>query len=32
MDSTLNYLLFGWYPYLCVTVLIVGSILRAAAG
>ena len=28
MDSTLNYLLFGWYPYLCVTVLIVGSILR----
>lgn len=28
MENTINYLLFGWYPYLCVTVLIVGSILR----
>lgn len=28
MREFVNYLLFGWYPYLAVTVLIVGSILR----
>src|SRR5690625_2442559 len=28
MDSFLNQLAFGWYPYLAVTVLIVGSVLR----
>lgn len=28
MNEFLNYLLFGWYPYLCITVLIVGSIVR----
>lgn len=28
MDEFLNQLAFGWYPYLAVTVLIVGSILR----
>jgi nitrate reductase gamma subunit len=28
MNELVNYLLFGWYPYLCVTVLIVGSIIR----
>ncbi len=28
MREFVNYLLFGWYPYLAVTVLVVGSILR----
>ena len=28
MDEFLNQLAFGWYPYLAITVLIVGSILR----
>jgi nitrate reductase gamma subunit len=28
MDDFLNQLAFGWYPYLAVTVLVVGSILR----
>jgi nitrate reductase gamma subunit len=28
MRDFINYLLFGWYPYLAVTVLILGSILR----
>lgn len=28
MREFVNYLLFGWYPYLAVTVLILGSILR----
>jgi nitrate reductase gamma subunit len=28
MRETLNYIVFGWYPYLCVTVFLVGSILR----
>jgi nitrate reductase gamma subunit len=28
MNNFINYLLFGWYPYVCVTVLIVGSIYR----
>lgn len=28
MNQFINYLLFGWYPYVCITVLILGSILR----
>ena len=28
MNAFINQLAFGWYPYLAVTVLIVGSILR----
>lgn len=28
MREFVNYLLFGWYPYVCITVLILGSILR----
>lgn len=28
MAETLNYVLFGWYPYLCLTVLLLGSLLR----
>src|SRR3546814_2503156 len=28
MNDFLNQLVFGWYPYLAVTVLVVGSILR----
>ena len=28
MENLINHLAFGWYPYLAVTVLIVGSILR----
>ncbi|HSM10698.1 MAG TPA: respiratory nitrate reductase subunit gamma, partial [Lysobacter sp.] len=28
MNSFINQLAFGWYPYLAVTVLILGSILR----
>ncbi len=28
MSEFVNYLLFGWFPYLAVTVMIVGSILR----
>src|SRR5690606_29229204 len=28
MNDFLNQLAFGWYPYLAVTVLVVGSILR----
>src|SRR3546814_10834403 len=28
MNDFLNQLFFGWYPYLAVTVLVVGSILR----
>jgi nitrate reductase gamma subunit len=28
MNDFINQLAFGWYPYLCVTVLVVGSILR----
>jgi nitrate reductase gamma subunit len=32
MHEFINYLLFGWYPYLAVTVLIVGSILRFDKG
>lgn len=32
MNEFINYLLFGWYPYLAITVLIVGSILRFDKG
>lgn len=32
MHEFINYLLFGWYPYLAITVLIVGSILRFDKG
>lgn len=28
MTPTLNHVLFGWYPYLCLTVFLVGSLLR----
>jgi len=28
MRETLNYIVFGWYPYLCVTVFLVGSLIR----
>jgi nitrate reductase gamma subunit len=28
MRESLNYAIFGWYPYLCLTVFIVGSIIR----
>lgn len=32
MDGLINYILFGWYPYIAVTVLIVGSIIRFDKG
>lgn len=28
MANYINHLLFGWYPYLCLTVFLVGSLLR----
>src|ERR1700751_4624056 len=28
MRETLNYIVFGWYPYLCLTVFLVASLLR----
>ncbi|MFO7477536.1 MAG: respiratory nitrate reductase subunit gamma [Methyloceanibacter sp.] len=28
MAEYINYALFGWYPYLCLTVFVVGSLLR----
>lgn len=28
MNGTLNHVLFGWYPYLCLTTFLVGSLLR----
>ncbi len=28
MRDAINYIVFGWYPYLCLTVFIVGSWLR----
>jgi nitrate reductase gamma subunit len=28
MRESLNYIVFGWYPYLCATVFLVGSVLR----
>ncbi|GAA5523672.1 respiratory nitrate reductase 2 gamma chain [Microbulbifer aestuariivivens] len=32
MNSVINYLLFGWYPYVVLTVLILGSIIRFDKG
>ncbi len=32
MREFVNYMLFGWYPYIAITVLIVGSILRFDKG
>ena len=28
MSATLNYLVYGWYPYLCLTVFLLGSLIR----
>jgi nitrate reductase gamma subunit len=28
MRETINHIVFGWYPYLCLTVFILGSLLR----
>jgi nitrate reductase gamma subunit len=28
MRETLNYIVFGWYPYLCLTVFLLGSLVR----
>jgi nitrate reductase gamma subunit len=28
MNTTLNHMLFGWYPYLCLTTFLVGSLVR----
>ena len=28
MAETVNYLVFGWYPYLCLTVFLLGSLVR----
>jgi nitrate reductase gamma subunit len=28
MSGSINQLLFGWYPYLCITIFLVGSVLR----
>ncbi len=28
MQETINMTLFGWYPYLCLTVFLLGSLLR----
>ncbi|MDF2114038.1 respiratory nitrate reductase subunit gamma [Roseiarcaceae bacterium H3SJ34-1] len=28
MSNAINYALFGWYPYLCLTVFLLGSLLR----
>ena len=28
MSDTINQLLFGWYPYLCITVFLLGSLVR----
>ncbi|WHI47028.1 respiratory nitrate reductase subunit gamma [Microbulbifer sp. VAAF005] len=32
MHSVINYLLFGWYPYVALTVLVLGSIIRFDKG
>lgn len=32
MREFINYMLFGWYPYIAITVLIVGSIIRFDKG
>jgi nitrate reductase gamma subunit len=28
MNELINYIVFGWYPYLCLTVFLLGSVLR----
>jgi nitrate reductase gamma subunit len=28
MSNAINYVLFGWYPYLCLTVFLLGSLIR----
>jgi nitrate reductase gamma subunit len=28
MRELINYIVFGWYPYLCLTVFLLGSVLR----
>ncbi len=28
MSETINHIVFGWYPYLCLTVFLLGSLLR----
>ena len=28
MRETINYVVFGWYPYLCLTVFLLGSLIR----
>ncbi len=28
MRETLNHIVFGWYPYLCITVFLIGSLVR----
>ena len=28
MRDTINHIVFGWYPYLCLTVFVIGSVLR----
>ncbi|BAQ16580.1 MULTISPECIES: respiratory nitrate reductase subunit gamma [Methyloceanibacter] len=28
MNATINQLLFGWYPYLCITIFLIGSLVR----
>src|SRR5664280_2796062 len=28
MPELINYIVFGWYPYLCLTVFLLGSVLR----
>ena len=28
MSTVLNYIVYGWYPYVCLTVFIVGSVIR----
>lgn len=28
MRETINYIVFGWYPYLCLTIFLLGSLLR----
>jgi nitrate reductase gamma subunit len=28
MPETLNHVVFGWYPYLCITVFLIGSLVR----
>ena len=28
MRDMINYIVFGWYPYLCLTVFLLGSLVR----